>query len=140
MQCSAFGVALFIRDPSTIKGWKYLGYIPNFKGEFFTIAEDAEGSMWTVTSDGIGHRITLSVDEHGNPEMSKTQVDNFGPEQGLKGTSTGSVFAMNQKIYFTSDSVTYTFNKQKNSFEKTSFHGITNLHNASGVIAFKSYG
>ncbi|HYJ62903.1 MAG TPA: two-component regulator propeller domain-containing protein, partial [Parafilimonas sp.] len=124
---SSFGISLFIRDPSNIKGWKYLGYLPGFKSEIFTIAEDDEGSMWTVTSNGTAYRITISVDEHGNPDIPKTRVENFGPEQGLK-RPLSFVFALNKKIYFASDSATYTYNKEKNNFEEASFHGISNFN------------
>ena len=73
------------------------------------------------------YRITISVDEHGNPEIPKTRVENFGPEQGLK-RPLSFVFAIKKKVYFASDSATYTFNKEKNNFEEASFHGISNFN------------
>jgi GAF domain-containing protein/CheY-like chemotaxis protein len=124
---TSFGIALFIRDASNIKGWKYLGYLPGFKGELFLLAEDEEGSIWTVTSNGTAYRITISVDEYGNPDISKTRVENFGPKQGLKQFLV-NVFAINKKIYLGSDSTTYTFNKEKNNFEVANFQGMHNFN------------
>jgi hypothetical protein len=124
---SSFGISVFIRDASSIKGWKDLGYLPGFKGEVFTLAEDKEGAIWTVTTNGTAYRITLSVDENGNPDLSKTQVENLGPEASLK-RPLRFVFAINKKIYFGSDSATYTFNRQKNSFEEASLQGIHNFN------------
>jgi signal transduction histidine kinase/CheY-like chemotaxis protein len=124
---SSFGIAIFTRDASTIKGWKYLGYLPGFKNEVFTLAEDEAGSIWTVATNGIAYRITISADKHGNIDMPKTRVENFGPEQGLKRPLL-FVFAIKKKIYFASDSATYTFNKEKNNFEETSFQGISNFN------------
>jgi len=126
---SSFGISLFIRDSSTIKGWQYLGYLPGFKGELFTLAEDTEGRIWTVTSNGTPYRITISVDQSGKPDLSKTTVENFGSEHGLK-KPLGFVFTIKHKIYFTSDSATYTFDEGKNRFEEASFN---NLHNFNAL-------
>jgi signal transduction histidine kinase/CheY-like chemotaxis protein/uncharacterized protein YigA (DUF484 family) len=126
---SSFGISVFIRDPSSIKGWQYLGYLPGFKGELFSLVEDSEGRLWTVTSDGIAHRITVYFDNAGKPDMSKTNVENFGPEQGVK-KSLGFAFQLNHKIYFTSDSSTYLYNEGNHQFEQGS---INNLHNFNGI-------
>ncbi len=126
---SSFGISVFIRDPSSIKEWKYLGYLPNFKGEIFTIVEDSLGRLWTVTSDGVPHRLTLYFDQVGKPDMTRAKIENFGASQGVK-RSLGFVFPMRNGIYFTSDSSTYSYNETSNRFDTASFN---NLHNFNAI-------
>lgn len=133
---SSFGISLFIRDSSSSKGWQYLGYLPGFKGELFSLVEDTAGRIWTVTSDGIPHRITVPFNQSGKPDVSKTSVENFGPAQGLK-KSLGFVFSIKHEIYFTSDSITYSYNERTNHFEDANFNHIENfnaLEDSTGKI------
>ena len=133
---ASFGMAAFQRDPSSIKGWKFLGYLPGYKGESFSMQEDTADHIWTVTQDGLAHRITLFFDELGQPDLSKTLVQNFGPGQGAEHTF-GFIFSIKHLPYFTSDSATYKFNNEKGRFEETTFGGINNfagIEDSSGKI------
>ena len=126
---SSFGISIFIRDPSSVKAWKYLGYLPKFKGEIFSIVEDSIGRLWTVTSDGVPHRLTVYFDQAGKPDMTKIKLEDFGALQGVK-RSLGFVFPLKNGIYFTSDSSTYTYNETNNRFEEAS---LNNLHNFNAI-------
>lgn len=125
---STFGVGLFIRNPASPTGWKYLGYLPGIKGQIASIAETSDGSAWAVSQNGVPYLMTLSFDSNGNPDIAKTHVESFEQEVRLR-RSFGGVFTINHKIYFTSDSLTYTFDKTKHRFEEATF---SNLHNFGG--------
>ena len=133
---TSFGVVLFIRDPTKITGWQFLGNIPDFKGEVFSLAETGEGSVWGATVNGTPFRFTPAFDLQGKPDISKTKVESFGEDQGLKVTL-GFVFELAHKVYFTSDSATYTFNEKQHAFEKATFNNFSNfvgLEDSTGKI------
>jgi len=123
---ASFGIAVFQRDPSSVKGWKFLSYLPGYKGESFSVQEDAAGNVWTVTQDGLAHRITLFFDQNGQPDLSKTIVRNFGPAQGAD-HHFGYIYSIRNQPYFTSDSATYKFNDEKGRFEEASFSSMRNF-------------
>ena len=133
---ASFGIAVFQRDPSSIKGWKFFGYLPGYKGEAFSLQEDSTGNVWTVTQDGLAHRIKLFFDQNGQPDLSKTIVQNFGPAQGAD-RPFGYIYSIRNQPYFTSDSATYIFNDEKGRFQETTFNGIRNfggIEDGSGKV------
>ncbi len=124
---STFGVCLFFRDPSKPAGWQYLGYLPSIKQETFFFAEEDNGSVWAGSNNGPPFRITPVFDEQGKPDITKTHVESFGPENGLD-FPLSFLFGLNHKIYFTrGDSATYSFNEKQKRFEKASFKQESNF-------------
>ncbi len=123
---ASFGMAVFLRDPGSAKGWKMMGYVPGYKGEAFSIEEDVDGNVWAVTQDGAANRFTFAFDKDGKIDISKTMVTTFG---GAKQDNRlfAYLFEINNRLYFPSDSATYTFNKDKNRFEEATFEGIKNF-------------
>ena len=123
---ASFGMAVFQRDPSSSKGWKFLGYVPGYKQETFSSEEDADGNLWVASQNGTAARFIFSFGPDGKIDISKTAVTTFGPAEGLN-HPTGYAFSINNKPYFTSDSATYTYNKEKNKLEEATFEGIKNF-------------
>ncbi|HVZ95359.1 MAG TPA: GAF domain-containing protein [Chitinophagaceae bacterium] len=123
---ASFGMAIFQRDPASSKGWKFLGYVPGFKGESFSTEEDADGNVWNVTQDGVANRFTFVFDADGKINLSKTVVTTFDAAQQDK-QSFSYVFSIGNTPYFTADSATYAYNKEKNRFEEATFEGIRNF-------------
>ncbi|MEO6845427.1 MAG: GAF domain-containing protein, partial [Ginsengibacter sp.] len=123
---TSFGITLFVRDPEKNTGWEYVGEVPNIKEGVWSFAEKKDGEMWAGTQTGATFLVTLSIEENGQPDLSETHVEVFGPKQGFK-TPFSSVFTLNHTIYFGADSATYTFNESKNQFVKATFDGLTNF-------------
>lgn len=127
---TTFGVCLFSRDASKPTGWQYLGYIPGIKEELFFFAEQDNGSVWVCGNNSNTFRITPALDAHGKADITKTQVENFGPKNNLD-FPINFTFALNHKIYFLKgDSATYTFNNNTKKFERAH---LNNLINFAGV-------
>lgn len=124
---TSFGIALFERNPSSEKGWNYLGYLPGIKGgEFHNMEEDAEGNLWAISRNSILYKITPLFDASGNPDISKFKINDASNTNKGDDSKINGLFKLNGRIYFTSDSSTYTFNSRANHFEKTPFLGIKN--------------
>lgn len=123
---TSFGIALFIRDSSKPTGWKYLDYLPGLKDEIRFFAEREDGLMWATPLTGVPYLISLSVDKNGNPDISKTKIENFKTKVGRLRLY-GNIFTLNHTIYFSSDSSTDIFNKKENRFEEASFNHLLNF-------------
>jgi signal transduction histidine kinase/CheY-like chemotaxis protein/ligand-binding sensor domain-containing protein len=121
-----FGISLFIRDATKPSGWQYLGNVPNLKDEIRYLVEDNVGRVWATSLSGIPYRITLSLDQNEKPDLSKTRIESFGTKLTTK-SLLGSIFRLNNTIYFTSDSANYTFNEEKNTFQKATFLHFSNF-------------
>ncbi len=135
---TTFGIALFTRDAAKPTGWRYLGYLPGIKDEIRFFAEREDGKMWATNLNGSPYLISLSFDANGNPDISKTQIENFGKKLSLaRSRLYGNTFTLNHTIYFTSDSSTDVFNKEKNRFEEATFghlHNFTGREDSTGKI------
>ncbi len=124
---TSFGIALFERNPSGEKGWNYRGYLPGIKGgEFHKMEEDAEGNLWAISRNSILYKITPLFDASGNPDISKFKINDASNNNKGDASKINGLFKLNGRIYFTSDSSTYTFNSRTNHFEKAPFQGIKN--------------
>lgn len=127
---TTFGVCLFSRDASKPGGWQYLGYLPGIKEEMYFFSEEDDGSVWVCGNNTPAFRITPVFDAQGKPDITKTRVENFGPENNLD-FPVGYTFALNHKIYFLKgDSATFTFNDQTKKFERAH---LNNLPDFGGV-------
>ncbi len=123
---TSFGVASFVREPASEKGWKFMGYFPGISGEIHFMEETSDGNLWVLSQNGVPYRITPSFDADGNPEVSKSVVQDFSHAPGFD-PSLNSLFSLDHRVYFRSDSATYTFNTVNKSFEKASFEGLKNF-------------
>ncbi|HEY5462264.1 MAG TPA: GAF domain-containing protein [Hanamia sp.] len=133
---TSFGIVLFTRDSAKPTGWRYLGYLPGIKDEIRFFAEREDGRMWATNLNGAPYLITLSIDPNGNPDIPKTQIENFGKKLSHKRLY-GNTFTLNHTIYFTSDSSTDVYNKEKNRFEEATFdhlHNFTGREDSTGKI------
>ncbi|HEU5365777.1 MAG TPA: GAF domain-containing protein, partial [Hanamia sp.] len=119
---TTFGLTLFVRDHSKPTGWKYLGYFPKTPPNIFGIAEDDNGRTWAGSQNGEAIRVTPFFDQNGQPDVSKSCIETFGKEQGLKGFYS-RLFSMNHQIYFLTDSSTLIYNDAKKHFETASVLG-----------------
>ncbi len=126
---TTFGLTLFQRDASKTSGWKYIGYFPKIKNQISSIAETEDGHIWAGEQNESVYRITLSFDNNKQPDLSKSIIEKFGKEQGLKAYA-GGIFTINRQIYFIGDSATYTYNPAKREFFPATFLG---LHNFNGL-------
>ncbi len=122
-----FGVALFIRDMSKPTTWQYLDYISGIKGVATGIAEAGDGGLWVLLQNGTPYRVTLNLDNSGKPGISDATADSFGVKQGVKNPFI-SVFALNHKVYFQSDSATFRFDSADNRFEEATFNHVRNFY------------
>ncbi|MDE3184794.1 MAG: GAF domain-containing protein [Bacteroidota bacterium] len=121
---TSFGIAIFQRNPGSERGWDYLGYLTGIKGgEFHNMVEDSEGNLWAISRNNILYKITPSFNAAGHPDISKFNIVDISTSTNGYDSTINSLFALNQRIYFSSDSSTYTFNSKNNRFEKTLFEG-----------------
>jgi signal transduction histidine kinase/CheY-like chemotaxis protein/uncharacterized protein YigA (DUF484 family) len=119
---STFGVCLFTRDRSKESGWQYLGYLPGIKEEMYFFAEEDDGIVWASGNNSPPFRITPVFDAQGKPDITKTRVESFGPENNLD-FPVAFTFVLNHKTYFLKgDSATYTFNEKTKKFERAHFN------------------
>ncbi len=123
---TSFGVCLFLRKPESEKGWQFVGYFPTVSGEIHFMEEEIDGSVWVLSQNGVPYKITPFFDANGNPEVSKSLVQDYSHAQGFD-PSVNSLFTLNHRVYFRSDSASYTFNPAKKHFEKTPFEGFKNF-------------
>ncbi len=123
---TTFGIALFFRDAAKPTGWRYLGYLPGLKDEIRFMAERPDGKMWATTLSGSPYLVTLSFGQNGEPDLSKTQVENFGKKL-VREKLYGNIFTINGTIYFNADSTTETFNLKNNHFEPATFAHFKNF-------------
>jgi signal transduction histidine kinase/CheY-like chemotaxis protein len=119
---TTFGLTLFVRDLSKTTGWKYLGYFPKAPANIFGIAEDENGRTWAGSQNGEAIRVTPFFDENGQPDITKSKIETFGKEQGLKGFYS-RLFSLNHRIYFLTDSATLTYDELKKHFVPASLFG-----------------
>ena len=133
---TTFGLTLFKRDASKTGGWRYISYFPKIKNQISTVAETEDGHIWAGEQNESVYRITLSFDNNNQPDLSKSIIEKFGKDQGLKAFE-GSIFKINRQLYFIGDSATYTYNSSKKEFFPTTFlglHNFTGLQDSSGRI------
>ena len=123
---TTYGISVFVRNPAKPAGWEYLGDLPGLKEEARFFAEAEDGRLWACGLNGSPYRITITVAPNGKPDISKTHIENIGERLRSK-ILLGSIFPLNHKIYFTSDSATYTFNETKNHFEEATFDHLRNF-------------
>lgn len=119
---TTFGLTLFVRDPGKTTGWRYLGYFPKSPPNIFGIAEDENGRTWAGSQNGEAIRVTPFFDKNGQPDVSKSKVETFGKDQGLK-DFTSRIFSLNHQIYFLTDSSTLTYDESKKHFVQAALLG-----------------
>lgn len=140
---TTFGLTLFVRDDTKTTGWKYLGYFPKSPPNIFGVAEDENGRTWAGSQNGEAIRVTPFFDKNGQPDVSRSKVETFGKEQGLKGF-TSRIFSLNHQIYFLTDSSTLTYDESKKHFVPATLlgkHFFAGKEDSKGKItlaAFKS--
>jgi signal transduction histidine kinase/DNA-binding response OmpR family regulator/ligand-binding sensor domain-containing protein len=120
---TTFGMTLFIRNPDTVTGWKFLGYFPKVEGETRGLEEDSLGHIWAGSATGSVYRITLDR-EKGIPDPHKSTVIQFsygdsvleGPDgrREILKDVTGNISKLGGKIYFFGDSTVYRFDPERN--------------------------
>jgi GAF domain-containing protein/CheY-like chemotaxis protein len=138
---TTFGLTLFVRDHSKTNGWKYLGYFPKTPPNVFGIAEDEDGRIWAGSQNGEAIRVTPFFDKNGRPDVSKSKIETFGKEQGLKGFYS-RIFSINHQIYFLTDSSTLTYNEAKKHFETASIlgkHFFSGREDSKGKITLATF-
>jgi K+-sensing histidine kinase KdpD/CheY-like chemotaxis protein len=123
---TTYGISVFVRNPAKPAGWEYLGDLPGLKEEARFFAEAEDGRLWACGLNGSPYRITITLGPNGKPDLSKTHIENIGERLRSK-LLLGNIFPLNHKIYFTSDSATYTFNETKNHFEEATFDHLRNF-------------
>ena len=123
---TTFGVGVFERKPGTEKGWQFAGYFSGISGEVHFMEEGNDGNLWVLSQNGIPFRITPFLDANGNPDVSKSVVQDFSKTPGYD-PSLNFLFTINDRVYFRSDSATYTFNNANKHFEKTPFEGLNDF-------------
>jgi len=122
---SSFGIAIFQRNPTSEKGWKYLNYLTGIKGgEFHNMAEDSLGNLWAISRNNVLYKVTPSFNMAGDPDLSNFNIVDISTSTKGYDSTINAIFKLNHRIYFSADSSTYTFDSKNNHFEKTPFEGL----------------
>jgi hypothetical protein len=111
---TTFGVAVFYRT-SPVQEWSFVGQVPGIDNQFWTFAENPDGSFWAGTQNVDVYHIIPVFDKDGKPDLSKFTFTKYGAADGLV-DGLGSVYNVNGKNYFGGDSALYSFNEKTKRF------------------------
>lgn len=128
------GVTVFTRQASMApSGWHYAGNIPGIPDQIWTFTENSDGTIWAGTQNGVVYRLTLAIDQKGNPDLNKTGIEKYGAEHGYK-NGLGAVYSVKGTSFFVGDSSLFTFNESQKRFIPDSSFGT--FPNGGGTSEF----
>lgn len=133
-----FGVAVFekksqIGSPGGSGNWDFTGYVPGIEDQLWSLAENADGTIWAGTQVGVSYLVSLAFNEKGGVDLKKSTFEIFGSEHGFK-NGLGNVYSIKGINYFVGDSTIYTFDNRLKRFKPDSTFGV--FTKGGGVTEF----
>ncbi len=118
---ATFGVAVYLRE-NAMENWKFSGFVPNLDDQFWTFAENKDGTIWAGTQSGSVYLIKPSYGTNGKPDVSGFRYEKFDVTAGMS-NALGSVYHIKGENWFLGDSALYKFDAKTRKFYADSTFG-----------------